>query len=145
MKLQNKEIKNKPSEERIVNSVAMFFKRKGYSKQKKEFQLCERYIDLLCDNGKKMIAVEAKVNAPTQAFSQAKRYAHIADYVYVAILKNGCNKKAIELSKVTGIGLIFVKRDSLDRYTAKLEIKPKRSKKKDKQLAQYIKLVNLFK
>jgi len=130
-----------PSEQKIVRAVVALFKRKGYKNQQTEVQFCERFVDMLCWKNpaiKEVVAIEAKVNAPTRAFEQASRYRYIADYVYVAILKNGCNKKSVELAETTGIGLIFVKRDSLNRYHATIEINPQKSIYKDKNLTRYI-------
>ena len=130
----------KPSEKKMVKAVSNLFRNKGFINQKTEAQICERFIDLACwdKKGKEIIAVEAKVKAPARAFEQASRYGYVADYVYVAILRNGCNKRAKELAIETGIGLIFVRRDSLDRYYADVERKPAKSKYKDKNLTKYI-------
>jgi len=129
-----------PSEKKLVKAVSKLLRKKGYTNQKTEAQICERFIDLACwdTKGKNIVAVEAKVKAPAKAFEQALRYRYVADYVYVAILRNGCNKRATELAVKTGIGLIFVKRDSLDRYYASVERKPTKSKYKDENLAKYI-------
>ena len=134
------EEQNKPSEQKMVKAVSSLFRNRGYRKQITEAQFCERFIDILCMNKKtkKLVAIEAKVNAPSKAFEQASRYRYIADYVYVAILKNGCNKKAIELSHKTGIGLIFVRRDTWDRYYAEVKIKPEKSEHKDDNLIKYV-------
>lgn len=131
--------KIKPSEAKIVKAVSSLFKKAGLEIRKTELQICERFIDLACWNRDmaKVVAVEAKVKAPAKAFEQALRYRYVADYVYVAILKNGCNERAIELSKKTGIGLIFVRRDSSDRYYARVEIESLKSKFKDANLAKY--------
>jgi len=130
----------KPSEKKIVEAVSKLLKKNGCIHQRIEVQICERFIDLICwgtkDNG--IVAVEAKVKAPAKAFEQALRYRHVADYVYVAILRNGCNKRAIELSAKTGIGLIFVRRDSLNRYYATIEKRPTKSQYKDENLTKYI-------
>src|SRR3990172_5549372 len=103
----------KPSERKMVEAILNLFRRQGINSLFTEVQFCDRYIDILCfdDRNHTFFAVEAKVNAPSKAFRQAGKYKYIADYVYVAILKNGSNKTALELSKDTGIGLIFVKRD----------------------------------
>lgn len=131
--------KIKPSEKKIVKAVSTLFKKIGLLNQKTEVQVCERFIDLACwdERRKRITAVEAKVKAPAKAFEQALRYRYVADYVYVAILKNGCNNRAIELSKETGIGLIFVRRDSIDRYYANIMIESRESKYKDHKLAKY--------
>ncbi len=144
MTIQIEKINNKPSEKKIVRAVLNLFRRKGINFLFTEVQFCERRVDILCLNEKtkRFFAVEAKVNAPYKAFIQAERYKYIADYVYVAILKNGSNKTALELSKNTGIGLIFVKRDSLDRYKAEIAISPEMSKYKDIKIANYIWTVN---
>lgn len=136
-------VKNKPkvTERKIVKAVSALLKKKGYNVRNEEVQFCERFIDILCwknESRTDIVAVEAKVKAPTKAFEQASRYRYIADYVYVAVLKNGCNKKSIELSTSTGIGLIFVRRDSLDRYYATIEIRPKKSIYKDDGLVKYV-------
>jgi len=136
-------VKDKPklSERKIVKAVSALLEKKGYNVRKEEVQFCERFIDILCWKNKSrsdIVAVEAKVKAPTKAFEQASRYRYIADYVYVAILRDSCNKKSIELSTSTGIGLIFVRRDSLDRYYATIEIKPKKSIYKDNGLVKYV-------
>jgi len=134
------EERKRPSELKLVKAVSSLFRDRGYKEQITEAQFCERFIDILCMNKKtkKFAAIEAKVNAPSKAFEQASRYRYIADYVYVAILKNGCNKKAIELSHKTGIGLIFVRRDTWDRYYAEVKIKPKKSEHKDSNLIKYV-------
>ncbi len=131
--------KSNPSEKKIVAAVAKLLRKNGYINQKTEAQICERFIDLVCwdKRKKKIVAVEAKVKAPSKAFEQAMRYRYVADHVYVAILRNGCNKRAIELSDRTGIGLIFVRRDSLERYYAKIEIEPVKSELKNEKLAKY--------
>lgn len=132
--------KTNPSEQSLVKAVSTLLRSQGYKYQKTEVQFCERFIDVLCwrKRSNKVVAVEAKVKAPTKAFEQASRYRYVADYVYVAILKNGCNKRAIELATTTGIGLIFVRGDSLNRYYAKIEIEPKKSSYKDKNLTKHI-------
>ena len=131
---------NNPSEKKIVDAVVRMFQRRGIKSFKKEVQFCERCIDILflAEKTKNFFAIEAKVNAPSQAFEQAERYKYVADYVYVAILKNGSNKTAIRLSKDKDIGLIFVKRDSLDRYYAETVIEPKPSTYKDIVVANYV-------
>ena len=128
-----------PSEKKIVDAAAKLLRKNGYINQKVEAQICERFIDLVCCDKKKknIAAVEGKVKAPAKPFEQALRYRYVADYVYVAILRNGCNKRATELSEKTGIGLIFVRRDSLERYYANIEIKPAKSKYKDEKLTRY--------
>ena len=133
-------MKKKPSEKKMVGSILNLFRRKGLNFLFTEVQFCERYIDVLCldEKKQKLFAVEAKVKAPSRAFGQAERYKYIADYVYVAVLKNGSNKTALELSKNTGIGLMFVRRDSLDRYYAEIAIKPKISNFKDVAIANYV-------
>ena len=135
-----KKINTRPSEKKMVVAVLNLFRRRGVRFLRREVQFCERHIDILCldDRNENFFAVEAKVNAPSKAFSQARRYKYVADYVYVAILKNGTNKKALELSEKTGIGLIFVKRDSLDRYSAEVAINPKISDCKDTIIANYV-------
>lgn len=129
-----------PSEKKIVKAVSKLLKKKGYINQRTEAQICERFIDLVCwgTKDKGIVAVEAKVKAPAKAFEQALRYRHVADYVYVAILRNGCNKRAIELAAKTDVGLIFVRRDSLDRYYASIEKRSTKSQYKDENLAKYI-------
>lgn len=137
-------MKNKPTEKEIVSAVLELFKKSGFKIRITEAQFCERFIDILCaDNWKKqVIAIEAKVNAPSRAFEQAVRYKYIADYVYVALFKNGCNKLARQLANETDIGLIFVSKNKLGNYVAKVEIVPSPSGVKDKRLKKYVLDVN---
>lgn len=104
---------NKIMEKDMVNALECYYKNNGVKKIYKEVQLCSKFIDMLiqCECGK-IITIEAKISAPSRAFKQAGIYRHMSDFVYVAILKNGSNKTALELSKKTGIGLIFVSVDS---------------------------------
>lgn len=140
MRTYTKKINKKPSEKKMVEAILNLFRRKGLNSLFTEVQFCERYIDVLCldDKTQKFLAVEAKVKAPSSAFRQAERYKYIADYVYVAVLENGSNKTALELSERTGIGLMFVRRDSLNRYYAKIAINPKISDCKDTVIADYV-------
>jgi len=132
--------KNNPSEKNMVEAVSDLFRREGYNNQRTEVQFCEKFIDFICWDKKatKIVAVEAKVKSPAKAFEQASMYRYVADHVYVAVLKNGRNERAIELAIATGIGLIFVRRDILDRYCAKIKIVPNKSNYKDKNLTKYI-------
>lgn len=132
--------KNNPSEKKMVKAISNLFRREGYNNQRTESQFCEKFIDFICWDKKaiKVIAVEAKVKSPAKAFKQASMYKYVADYVYVAVLKNGRNERAIELATATGIGLIFVRRDILDRYCAKIKIVPNESNYKDESLTKYI-------
>ncbi len=132
--------KNNPSEKKMVKAISNLFRREGYNNQRTESQFCEKFIDFICwdKNAIKVIAVEAKVKSPAKAFKQASMYKYVADYVYVAVLKNGRNERAIELATATGIGLIFVRRDILDRYCAKIKLVPNESNYKDESLTKYI-------
>ena len=113
--------KNKPQEIKIVEAVERFIISKWKVKSRREIPFCERSLDLFLKkkNGK-FVSVEAKVDAPSKAFKQASRYKYISDYIYVAILENKSNILSNTLAKETGIGLILVKRDSLDRYYARI-------------------------
>jgi len=128
----------RPKETEIVRSVSRLLMKSGYINQRTEVQICEKFIDLVCwdiTEGN-VIAVEAKVSATSRAFEQASRYLYVADYVYVAMLNNSRNSVAKKLSKETGIGLILVRKDSLDRYYAKVDREPIRSKHKSKNLVR---------
>jgi len=138
--MANAKNKNNPSEKRMVEAISALFRREGYNNQRTEAQFCERFIDFICWDKKstKVVAVEAKVKSPAKAFEQASMYRYIADYVYVAVLKNGRNERAIELAMATSIGLIFVRRDILDRYHATIKVATNKSGYKDKNLTKYI-------
>ena len=92
----------------IVDTVCEYLKMNNNNVYT-EVQLFEKFIDIFSKNiNNNYIAIEAKVNSPTKAFEQANKYKYIADYVYVAILKNNSNKTAIRLAEETGIGLMFI-------------------------------------
>lgn len=137
----NRVLVNKFSESAIVEAVIDFFTKKSTAVAIKEVQLFEKFIDIYiydC-NSQKYIAVEAKVKSPSRAFSQASKYEHVAEYVYVAVLKNSSNKKAVELSQKTGIGLMFVeKNEKNDVINVEVAIKPKKSKYFKEKLARNI-------
>jgi hypothetical protein len=127
------------SELTINLAVIRLFRRIGITRYIREAQFCERYIDFIGEDNNHVIhAVESKVNSVKRAFSQALRYRHTADYVYVAVLENGSNRTATRLSCETGVGLIFVGRDSMNRFRARLAIPPQRSGMKDEKIAQYV-------
>lgn len=105
----------------------------------KEVQLFERYIDLVTiDSQNRLVAIEAKISSPSQAFKQAKRYQIIADSVFVAVSKNGSNSKAYELSNETGIGLILIEKDGDDNYRVDIVIEPTHDRLKNDSIANYI-------
>ena len=87
---------NMISEAIIVSAVIDFFKHNTEVEVREEVQLFDKYIDIFCydKNLNSYIAIEAKVKSPTRAFQQASKYLHIANYVYVASLKNNSNKTA---------------------------------------------------
>ncbi|MDD2524324.1 MAG: hypothetical protein PHT81_05720 [Endomicrobiaceae bacterium] len=117
----------KASEIKIVEAVERFILKKWEVVSKREIPFCERSLDVfLKKRDGSYVAIEAKVDATSKAFKQADRYKYIADYVYVAILENRSNTLANMLSKETGIGLILVKRDSLNRYYVRLVKKAKK-------------------
>lgn len=119
------------NENSIVEAVIDFFTKDTTAISIRELQLCEKFIDIYIYDyiQKKYIAVEAKVNATSKAFDQASKYVHVAEYVYVAILKNSSNKKAIELSHKTGIGLILVEKNEKNEITnVEIAIEAKKSK-----------------
>ena len=130
----------KLEEKKITEAVIRLFDKELDFEYKLEVQFCAKFLDLyLFDRqNDNFIAVESKVNSVTRAFDQALNYRHLATFVYVALYRNNTNKKAIELSNKTGIGLILVKRDKLNRYYAELTISAKRSKFHNNKIAEYV-------
>lgn len=127
------------SELTINNAVIRLFNRIGITRYIREAQFCERYIDVIGEDDNHSIhAVESKVSSVKRAFSQALRYRHAADYVYVAVPENGSNWSATRLSCDTGVGLIFVRRDSLNRCRARVAITPQRSMMKSERIACHV-------
>ena len=121
---------SRPPERDIVEATERYFISRGLRRYIAEAPAGGRRIDLLCMDPKhhEYHAVEAKVDAPTHAFTQAYRYRFFANYCYVAILAGRTNETAMQLAKTSGIGLILVawiaERNS---YDAKLVVMPDRS------------------
>lgn len=130
----------KLEEKKITEAVIRLFDKTQDFEHKLEAQFCAKFLDLyLYDKqNNNFIAVEAKVNSVTKAFNQALNYRHLATFVYVALYRNKTNKKAIELSKKTGIGLILVKRDKLNRYFAEITISAKKSEFQVEKIAKHV-------
>jgi len=131
-------IKNRIAETKIVQAVENLFNFNGITEQFKEVKFCERSIDLFAKDKEFHIAVEAKVNAISQAFKQAERYRYVADYLYVALLKNSSNKRALELSESTGIGIIFVEGNTEDDLIAYFESQSLKFEKKVNAVSNHI-------
>jgi hypothetical protein len=117
----------------IVNNLISYLKSIGYNEIYTEAQFIEKFVDVFAYSKEKdcFIAIEAKVKSPSRAFDQAKKYLHFADYVFVATFKNSTNKKAKELSKNSGIGLILIEKDEKDCFHPHIET--------DSMKSQYIK------
>lgn len=131
-------LKLKHPEQKIVDATIRLLRRIGYRNIITELQFCERVLDIYAYKKSCSLAIEAKVKSPTKVFEQASRHKYIADYSLVSILKNKTNKTAIELSKKLGIGIIFVRKDSKERYYAKIFTKGIRSDKTNEYLVKYI-------
>ena len=131
---------DKIEEKEITEAVVKLFNQQSKLEHKYEVQFCSKYLDLLsydCTNGE-YIAVESKVNSVSRAFNQAKIYRHLAAYVYVAMMKNSSNKKAIELANNTGIGLILIERDSSNNYKAHVNVPATYSSLFDNEISKYV-------
>ncbi len=130
----------KLEEKKITEAVIRLFDKEHDFEHKLEVQFCTKFLDLYSydKQNDNFIAVESKVNSVSRAFNQALNYRHLATFVYVALYRNRTNKKAIELSSSTGIGLILVKRDKLNRYCAELVISAKRSKFHNNRIAEHV-------
>lgn len=130
--------KNIINEDLIVDAVCEYFK-KNNSQVFTEVQLFEKFIDIYCKNtNNNYIAIEAKVNSPTRAFQQACKYKYIADFVYVAILKNNSNKTAIRLAEETGIGLMLIEKNENCGFNLTIEKNPNQSDIYIEKLANHI-------
>lgn len=72
--------------------------------------------DQLISIQSEVIAVEAKLTRWKEAFQQAKRYQEFADIVFVAMDAEGIPRypEALQLFKQAKIGLLAVKRDSVE-------------------------------
>ncbi len=139
MKKKNEIIKFQFEEDKITEAVIRLLIREGVTEHLKEVQFCEKYLDLYSYNIDKhvYIAVESKINSVSRAFQQALRYKHLANYVYVALLRNNTNKRARDLSKLTGVGLILVRRDSKNRFFAEFNLPAVESIYHDIKIAEY--------
>lgn len=125
-------------EQKVVESTIRLLRRLGYRHIITELQFCERVLDIYAYKKSCSLAIEAKVKSPTKVFEQAARHKYIADYSLVSVLRNKTNKTAMQLSQKLGIGIIFVRKDSKDRYYAEIFRKGKRSNKKNEYLMKYI-------
>ncbi len=130
----------KIEEKKITEAVVRLLDEEFNLMHKYEVQFCSKYLDLFSYDNKNQIfiAVESKVNSVSRAFKQAKLYRHLAKYVYVALMKNSSNKKAIELSNSTGIGLILIEEEISFKYKAQIHIPAKDSIMVDDRLSHYV-------
>lgn len=121
---------SRPLEWVIVEATERYFVSRGLKNCVVEAPAGGRRIDLLCMDRKchEYHAIEAKVDAPTHAFTQAYRYRFFASYCYVAVLAGRTNETAMQLAKESGIGLILVAWSAeRNSYEAKLVVTPDRS------------------
>lgn len=121
---------SRPPERVIVEATERYFRSMGISDHVSEAPAGARRIDLVCMDTRchEYHAIEAKVDSPTHAFTQASRYRFFANYCYVALLGGDANRRAIQLAQDSGVGLILVRwKPDHDMYEAELAIAPKRS------------------
>ena len=134
-----KQKKNKRIAERLVQSVACtYLHGLGFQEVHEEVTLGEKRLDIFArrDDGE-FCAVEAKVGAARRAFSQASKYQHVAQTIYVA-LYGKTSGIAEELAKVTGIGLIMVTLSQEGDLIPRLVVEAQESPFFERSLANHI-------
>lgn len=131
--------KNKRVAESLVLTVACsYLQGLGFNEMHEEVTLGEKRLDIFArrDDGV-FCAVEAKVGAARRAFSQASKYQHVAQKIYVA-LYGKTSGTAEKLAKLTGIGLIMVTFSQDGALMPRLAVEAEESPYFERSLADHI-------
>src|SRR5258708_15449741 len=97
-------------ESQLLEPVARFAKRKGFSLQKVELPFYEYRIDLYGFSRKSdaTVAIELKLSDWRQALKQSLLYQLCADLVYIAMPESSVKRVVRAELQVNGVGLIAV-------------------------------------
>ena len=97
-------------ESSLLNPVAGYIKRKGFSIQASELPFYERSVDIYGFSRKKnkTIAIELKLHKWKKAIEQALLYQLCADEAYIAMPKKFVGRVNLDLLVQYGIGLISI-------------------------------------